>query len=170
MSIAPPRVRSTRELLVDDLQRLLTVETTLAKVMLPKLMGEVEDDELKSALEQHLDETRTHGEKLAQAFQALGEEKAGKDAPGLDGLKHEHDEGARQISPALRDGFDAGAAIGSEHYEIAIYSTALLLAESLGEQEVATALGENLEQEFAALKKLERIAERLARVGAQATS
>ena len=170
MTVAPPRLRSPRELLVDDLQRLLAVETTLAKVMLPKLIEEVEDDELKSALEQHLGETRTHAETLARAFDALGEEKAGKDAPGLEGLKHEHDDDVTQISPALRDGFDAGAAIGSEHYEIAIYSTALLIAESLGEEEVVTVLGDNLVQEFAALKKLEGIAERLARVAAQATA
>jgi ferritin-like metal-binding protein YciE len=161
-------LRSSRELLVADLQRLLTVETTLAKVMLPKLIQEVEDEELKSALEHHLDETRSHVDKLASAFEQLGEDKAGKEAPGLEGLKQEHDEGIEQISPALRDGFDAGAAIGSEHYEIAIYSSAVLIAESLGEDKVARALGDNLEQEFVALKKLEGIAQRLAREGAQA--
>ena len=162
MSVRAPSVTSPRELLVGDLKRLLTVETTLAKTMLPKLIEEVSDDELKSALEEHLDETRAHAENVKQSLQELGEEESGKDAPALEGLKREHDAGISEVAPDLRDSFDAGAAIGTEHYEIAIYSTALLLAEANGDGEVAKLLGENLEQEFAALKKLEAISERLA--------
>jgi ferritin-like metal-binding protein YciE len=159
----PPTVTSPRDLLVDDLKRLLTVETTLAQVMLPKLIQEVQNAELKSALEEHHAETKVHVENVRRAFEQLGEEPEGKDAPGLDGLKQEHEEGSSEVAPALRETFDAGAAIGSEHYEIAIYSSALLLARAAGEQEVESLLGTNLEQEFAALKKLEGIAEQLAR-------
>jgi ferritin-like metal-binding protein YciE len=159
-------VNTPRDLLLDDLKRLLTVETMLAKVMLPKLQQEVQNEELKSALQEHHEETQQHVEHVREAFQKLGEEPEGKDAPGLEGLKQEHESGVSQVAPAVRESFDAGAAIGSEHYEIAVYSSALLLAESLGEQEVAQLLGRNLEQEFAALKKLEGIAERLARTSA----
>jgi len=162
----PPTVTSPRELLVDDLKRLLTVETTLAQVMLPKLIEEVQNEELKSALQEHHAETKTHVENVRRAFEELGEEPEGKDAPGLDGLKQEHQEGASEVAPAVRESFDAGAAIGTEHYEIAIYSSALLLAKSSGNDGVAELLGSNLEQEFAALKKLEGIAERLAQQAA----
>ena len=164
---SPPRLRSPRELLLDDLGRLLTVERMLAKAILPKLVQEVQDEELKTALEEHLGETRRHVEHLRQAFAELEEEPAGKDAPGLEGLKQEHDEGVGQVAPSLRDVFDAGAAIGSEHYEIAIYSGAVLLAEGTGEKKVASLLKTNLDQEFAALKKLETHAERLAQPGAE---
>jgi ferritin-like metal-binding protein YciE len=163
MSVRPPTVTSPRELLVDDLKRLLTVETTLAKTMLPKLIEEVSDDELKSALEEHLEETRTHADNVKQSLQELGEDEAGKDAPALDGLKREHDSGISEVAPDLRDSFDAGAAIGTEHYEIAIYSSALLLAQANGGGKVAKLIGENLDQEFAALRKLEAISERLAK-------
>ncbi len=157
----PPRVTTTRELLVLDLKRLLTVEETLAKVMLPKLLQEVQDEELKTALEEHLEQTRQHADNLREAFEKLGETPAGEDAPGLDGLKQEHESGVEKVAPALRDGFDAGAAIGSEHYEIAVYSSALLVAQEVS-SDVAGVLRENLDEEFAALKKLETIAERLA--------
>jgi ferritin-like metal-binding protein YciE len=159
---SPPRLRSPRELLVDDLGRLLTVESMLAKVMLPKLVQEVQDKELKSALEEHLGETRQHVDNVKQAFSELEEKATGKEAPGLEGLKQEHDEGVGDVAPSLRDAFDAGAAIGSEHYEIAIYSGAVLLAEGAGEKKVFGLLKTNLDQEFAALKKLESLAERLA--------
>jgi ferritin-like metal-binding protein YciE len=162
MSVRTPSVTSSRDLLVDDLKRLLTVETTLAKTMLPKLIEEVSDDELKSALEAHLDETRAHVDNVKAPLQELGQDEGGKDAPALEGLKREHDSGISEVAPDLRDSFDAGAAIGTEHYEIAIYSSAVLLAEANGDGKVATLLEENLDQEFAALKKLEAISERLA--------
>ncbi len=163
ITVQPPRVTSPRELLVDDLKRLLTVESTLAKTILPKLISEVGDDELKSSLEQHLEETRMHVENVKKSMQELGADESGKDAPALDGLKQEHDSGISEVSPDLRDSFDTGAAIGSEHYEIAIYTSAVLLAEAADERKVAKLLGENLDQEFAALSKLETIAERLAK-------
>jgi ferritin-like metal-binding protein YciE len=158
----PPRITSQRELLLDDLKRLLTVETMLARTMLPKLIQEVQNDQLKSALQQHHGETKQHVTHVQQAFEKLGEQPEGKDAPGLEGLKQEHESGVSAVAPAVRESFDAGAAIGSEHYEIAIYSSAILLARAAGEQEVESLLGTNLEQEFAALKKLETIAEKLA--------
>ena len=167
MIASPPRLRSPRELLLDDLGRLLTVESMLAKVMLPKLVQEVQDQELKAALEQHLGETRQHLEHVKQAFAELDQSPTGKEAPGLEGLKQEHDDGVGQVAPSLRDVFDAGAAIGSEHYEIAIYSAAVLLAEGAGEKQVASLLKGNLDQEFAALKKLETLAERLGRPQAE---
>jgi ferritin-like metal-binding protein YciE len=163
VSIQPPRVTSPRDLLADDLKRLLTIESALAKTMLPKLIEEVDDDELKSALEKHLDETRAHVENVKKALHELDESESGKDAPALEGLKQEHDSGIADVAPELRNAFDTGAAIGSEHYEIAIYSSAVLIAESLGESKVGELIGKNLEQEFAALQKLEKIAERLAK-------
>jgi ferritin-like metal-binding protein YciE len=163
VSVRAPSVTSARELLVGDLNRLLTIETTLAKTMLPKLIEEVSDDELKSALERHLEETRTHAENVRQSLRELGEDEGGKDAPALEGLKREHDSGIAEVAPDMRDSFDAGAAIGTEHYEIAIYSSAVLLAEAAGESNVAKLLGDNFDQEFGALTKLETIAERLAK-------
>ena len=46
----PPHVESARELLLEELARLLTIEETLAKLMLPELLREVEDDGLKQAV------------------------------------------------------------------------------------------------------------------------
>lgn len=158
----PPRIKTPRDLLLDELKRLLTVETMLARTMLPKLVQEVQNAELKSALQQHHQETKQHVANVRQAFEKLGEHPEGKDAPGLAALKQEHESGVSAVAAAVRESFDAGAAIASEHYEIGIYSSALLLARTVGDGNVESLLGTNLEQEFAALKKLESIAERLA--------
>lgn len=158
----PPRLTTPRDLLLDDLKRLLTVETTLAKVMLPKLLQEVQNTELKSVLEQHQAETKQHAGNVQQAFEHLGATPEGKDAPGLEGLKAEHESGISEVAPALRESFDAGAAIGSEHYEIAIYSSILPVVSKVSPGGVFETLRRNLEHEFTAMRKLEVIAERLA--------
>jgi ferritin-like metal-binding protein YciE len=140
---------------------LLTVEETLARVVLPKLQRDVSDAELKRVLEEHLAETQEHASSIAWAFEQLGERPSGGDAPGLDGLRQEQQEIA-EVSPDLRDSFAAGAALGGEHYEIAIYSSILPVVSKVTPGGVFETLRRNLEQEFTAMRKLEAIAERLA--------
>ena len=47
----PPQVESGLDLLLDELGKLLTIEETLAKVVLPELLLELKDDELKQAVQ-----------------------------------------------------------------------------------------------------------------------
>ena len=90
----PPHVETGRELLLEQLGRLLTVEETLAKMVLPKLLLEVEDQDLKQVVQQHLGETRGHVGNVKEAFLALGAVPTGKPAYGLDGLRTEHEASA----------------------------------------------------------------------------
>jgi ferritin-like metal-binding protein YciE len=116
---------------------------------------------LKEALESHLAETKQHVESLKWAFEELDEKPQGKEAPGLDGLREEQ-QAIEEVAPSLRDSFAAGAAMGGEHYEIAVYSSILPVAQQVSPGPVAETLQRILEQEFTALRKLEVIAERLA--------
>lgn len=162
MSVAtPPQIASQRDLVLADLARLLTVEATLARVVLPDLRRRVSDQELAETLEEHLAETREHASSIAWAFEQLGERPAGTEAPGLDGLRSEQQEIA-DVAPELRDSFAAGAALGGEHYEIAVYSSVLPVVSKVSPGGVFETLRRNLEQEFTAMRKLETIAERLA--------
>lgn len=158
----PPRVQSQRGLVLADLGRLLTVEETLARVAIPALRRSAQDQELQDALEQHQGQTEAHADAIRRAFAALGETPQGYPAPGLDGLREEQQE-LDDVARALRDSFAAGAAIGAEHYEIAIYSSLLPVADQILDAETMRALQRILEQEFAALRKLEAISERLAK-------
>lgn len=163
----PPHIENGRELLLDKLGALLTVEETLVRRVLPQLAREVTDDGLKSALQLHLGETREHVTRLRDAFDALGETPAGQPAPGLDGLVLEREAKAKQIVPMLRGGFDCVAAMGTEHYEINAYEAALTLARALGEDEVASGLEATLGEEQAALETLRGHARRLAEAGVE---
>jgi ferritin-like metal-binding protein YciE len=160
----PPQIESGRELLLEELGRLLSIEETLAKVLLPELLAEVKDEELRTAVEEHLGQTRGHAGNIKEAFLALGAMPAGRPAYGLDGLRLEHQALGPQVVPGARGAVQCAAAMGTEHYEINAYESAIRLAEALDAREVARLLRANLEQEVAALQKLGEQADRLARV------
>ena len=157
-----PHVESARDLLLEELGKLLTIEEMLVKVMLPELLLELEDDELKQAVQEHLDETRGHVGNVKEAFLALGELPAGKPAYGLDGLRTEHKAISPQVVPGARPAVHVAAAMGTEHYEINAYEAAIRLADALGAEDVGGLLRANLDQEVAALQKLGQLADRLA--------
>lgn len=159
----PPQVETPRDLLVQELGKLLTIEETLAKRVLPELQKEIKDEQLSSAVSHHLEETRKHVERVKEAFSALQEEPAGAPALGLDGLRTEREQGVSQIAPALRGGFNCAAAMGTEHYEINAYEAAIRVAEAMGAAEVGDLLRTNLREEVAALETLAVHADRLAK-------
>jgi ferritin-like metal-binding protein YciE len=159
----PPQIESARGLLLEELARLLTIEETLARLVLPELLLEVADDGLATALRSHLDETRGHVGRVKEAFLALGAVPAGRPALGLDGLRTEHKTLAPQVVPGVRPVVHCAAAMGTEHYEIDAYEVAVRLADALGAEDVGGLLRANLEDEVAALAELGRQADRLAR-------
>ena len=64
---------------------------------------------------------------------------------------------------AIRPETEIAAAMGTEHYEINAYEAAIRLADALGADGVGGRLRANLEQEVAALEKLGKHADRLAK-------
>ena len=166
----PPQVENARELLLEELARLLTVEETLTKLVLPELLREVTDADLKQAVQEHLDETRGHAGRVKEAFLALGVQPFGRPAYGLDGLRTEHKAAAPKVVPGARSAVHVAAAMGAEHYEINAYEAAIRLADALGAEDVGGLLRANLEQEVKALQKLGGEADRIARDAAEQRS
>jgi ferritin-like metal-binding protein YciE len=166
---APPSIDSATELLLAELGKLLTIEETLLKRVLPQLVRELQDEQLKAAVEEHLEQTRGHVGNLQEAFLALAEMPGGKPAPGLDGLVLERESAVSDVDPSLRAGFDCAAAMGTEHYEINAYEAAIRLSDALGAKQVSSLLRANLEQEIAALERLGKEADRLAQAATQAS-
>ena len=160
-----------RELFLHELGDVLYAEQTLVKT-LPKLQEEASDDELASGFADHLEETLQHVKNVQQAFEQLGEPAKAEKCPGIEGIKKEHDDFVSNESPSpeVLNAFLTGAAARTEHYEIAAYEGLVTMATAMGEDEVASLLKENLEQEKAALTKVQTIGKRLANDGAMATA
>jgi ferritin-like metal-binding protein YciE len=150
-----------RDLFLHELGDILYVERTLAEEALPKLIGEVQDEQLRKGLEKHLDQTRKHVQNVEQAFQALEESPQAERCIGFEGLKEEHETLSQEASPQLIDLVDLGAATRTEHYEIAAYEGLMKMARALGESKVVGLLEKNLRQEREALRELQKANTRL---------
>ena len=66
-------ITTPHELFVHELGDILYVEQQLASKALPELIGQVTDDEFRSALEEHLEQTKSHVENVERVFELIGE-------------------------------------------------------------------------------------------------
>ncbi|WP_263417505.1 DUF892 family protein [Terriglobus albidus] len=145
---------SLKEVLVDELKDLYSAENQLVKA-LPKIVKACEDEELAESINQHLEETKGHVERLQRVFEQLGEKPTGKLCKGMEGLVEEGKEVIEQGEEApFGDLMITGAASRVEHYEIAGYTSVIEIARGLGEDEIVDLLTETLEEEEAANEKL----------------
>jgi ferritin-like metal-binding protein YciE len=163
-----PEITNPRELFLHELGDILYVEQKLANEVLPKLIDEVQDDEFRSGLEGHLEETRGHVKNVESVFEELGETPKAEPCIGFEGLKKEHDQLLQKAAPELVDSVDLGAAARTENYEIAAYEGLRRMAKGLGEERAVELLDKNLTEEKEALRLVEKIATRVSKESAQA--
>jgi ferritin-like metal-binding protein YciE len=159
-----------RALFLHELGDILYVERKLADETLPKLIEEVNDEEFKSGLESHLEQTRQHAANVEKVFELVGEEPAAEKCIGFEGLREEHDQLVGESSASLIDIVDVGAAARTENYEIAAYEGLRRMAKAMGEDEAVDLLDENLRQEKETLRQVEKIATRLSNESAKQPS
>jgi ferritin-like metal-binding protein YciE len=116
--------------------------------------------DLKSAFDHHLDQTREHVSRLKEIFGEIGEKSSSETCEAMKGLIKEGEALLKaEGDPDVRDAGLIGAAQRVEHYEIAGYGTARSLAQRLGDSEVAGTLQLTLNEEAETDKKLTSIAE-----------
>ena len=152
-------MESLADLLQDELKDIYDAEKQLTKA-LPKLAKKATNQQLREAIEQHLQETEGHVERLEQVFELLELPVKGKKC---EGVQHLIAEGNDMIGDAdedaVRDAVMIAGAQKVEHYEIAAYGTLRTWANLLGKTEAAGIFEEILEEEKAADAKLTEIAE-----------
>ena len=152
-------IKSLEQLFVEELKDIYDAEKRLTKA-LPKVARNASSDELRQAIENHLEETRGQVERLEQAFAMLERNARGKPCEAMKGLISEAEE---LMDEEFDDGalLDAGLIAGCqkvEHYEIATYGTLKTWAHVLGYEEIAELLEQTLEEEKAADEKLTEVA------------
>ncbi|MEO6969908.1 MAG: ferritin-like domain-containing protein [Chthoniobacterales bacterium] len=155
------KLDSLRTLWIEEMRDLYNAENQLLKA-LPKMAKKATTPELKKAFESHLEETRTHVERLEEIFAKLGKKPSGKTCKAMKGLVEEGSEMMAEDGPASV--IDAGliaAAQRVEHYEMAGYGVVRTFASVLGEDDAQETLQETLDEEGAADKTLTEIAEGL---------
>jgi len=148
-----------RDALVDEIRDLYSAEKQLIKAM-PKLAKAVSSDELRAALESHLEETLNQVVRLERVFELLDEKPRAKHCAGMAGIIEEGNETIeKDMEETVMDAIIIKGAQSAEHYEIGSYGTAIAWAEALELTEVAETLQETLDEEKAADAKLSALAE-----------
>jgi ferritin-like metal-binding protein YciE len=156
------KISQPRDLLAYKLASMLYVERELAETVLPELLEQIDNTQLRQGIENHLAQTRGHVANVEQAFAILGEEPDTERSNAFDGLTKDHDQLVKKIDlEPLVDVVHAGAAAKTEHFEIAAYEGMINLAESFGETEIVHLLEQNLDQERDALEQVTLVSKQL---------
>jgi ferritin-like metal-binding protein YciE len=156
------KLETLRELLIEQCQDLYSAEQQIIDA-LPKMVEKASAPELKSAFQQHLEQTKSHVMRLDQIFTHFPKvDKDDKDCKGMEGLLKEGKEMIKQdAEPEVKDAGLIAAAQRVEHYEIASYGCARTFAQLIGMNDVARLLQQTLDEEGETDKKLTGIAERI---------
>jgi ferritin-like metal-binding protein YciE len=143
-----------QEVLLDELRDMYSAENQLVKA-LPKLAKGAKNAKLKELFTKHLEETKGQVERLKQVFAHLEEKPTGEHCEGMAGIVEEGKTALEKDEEGAS--FDCGligAALRTEHYEIAGYQATISMAKTLGMQDVIDLLTENLNEEQAAAAKI----------------
>lgn len=151
---------SLQELYVEQLQDLYSAEQQIIKA-LPKMIEAVQSEELRNALNEHLEVTRTQATRIETICEELGEEAENEKCKGMEGVLKEGSDLVKEVSDEVKDAAIIAAAQRVEHYEMAGYGTARTYAKLLGFDEAAGLLDQTLEEEKEADTTLSSLAEEL---------
>ncbi len=152
-------IDSLESLFQDELKDIYDAEKQITKA-LPKMIKKAGADELRTAFEDHLQQTEQQIERLEEVFEQLGMPARGKKCIGMQNLLKE---GAEMMAEAedddTRDALMIAAAQKVEHYEIATYGTLRVWANLLGHADSAALFEETLDEEKETDQRLTAIAE-----------
>ena len=126
---------------------------------LPKMARKATSEKLRSAFEEHIDQTEEQVGRLEQIFEFIGKAPRGKRCPAIDGLAEEASEIMQEVEDrTVRDAGMLAAAQAVEHYEIARYGTLAAWADKLGMKNAVKLLEVTLKEEKETDMKLSELA------------
>jgi ferritin-like metal-binding protein YciE len=159
MGLFTKDIKTMNDLFVHQLQDIYYAEKQLVKA-LPKMAEKTTDRQLKQGFLSHLEETKTHVQRLEQVFQMHGAEVKAVDCPAIDGIIQEADEVTGEVADkSVLDAALINAGQAAEHYEIARYGSLIAWAKQLGRNDCASVLQKTLDEEKATDRKLTTLAE-----------
>jgi len=153
------KLDTLQKLYTNELRDLYNAEHQLLKA-LPKMAKAASSEDLKDAFEKHLEQTKSHVERLEQVFEELNEKPKGKTCRAMKGLVEEGSEILQQDGE--ESVLDAGIIVAAqkvEHYEIAGYGSVRTFAHLLGQNKAAELLQTTLDEEAETNQVLNRLAE-----------
>jgi ferritin-like metal-binding protein YciE len=154
-------VNSLQDLYQQKLQMILDAEQQGLQAY-PQMLGMVQHQELRQAMQTHMQQTQQQVQQLQQLAQQGGQSmQGGQPCVSMQALIQEAQQVLGQIQdPDTRDAFLICSAQAIEHHEIAAYGTARAWARELGRDQDVQVLEQILDQEKQTDALLTQLAER----------
>lgn len=145
------------DLFEDCLKDALWAENAV-KSALPKMIKNATSKNLKTALEDHLEETKNHVKIVKEVFKSIGVKIEEEKCDAMQGILEEGEGILEETEPgAVRDAGIIAACQKVEHYEIASYGTMVAYAKLLKHKEAKSLLDTILKEEKNADKILSKM-------------
>jgi ferritin-like metal-binding protein YciE len=152
--------RTLHDAFLDELRDIYHAEKQITKA-LPKMVKTASDSALAKAFSDHLKETEEQIARIERAFESLGETPRTKVCDGMKGIIEEGKSILEEdFEEFTMDASLIAAAQRVEHYEMAAYGSLVAWARSMGHDEAADLLQQNLEEEQGADETLSSLAEK----------
>jgi ferritin-like metal-binding protein YciE len=153
-------MKTLEDLFEHQLKDLYSAEKQLVPA-LKEMSEKANNDRLKEAFEDHLEETRDQIERLESICRVLNISPGGETCKAMEGLIREAKDFIKEAGDD--EVMDAGLIAEAqrvEHYEIAGYGTAVRYAKELGHNNIAEQLQVTLDEEYDADNLLDKLAEK----------
>ena len=151
-------MKNLKDLFEHQIKDLYSAEEQLIEA-LPKMLNEANNEKLKEALQNHLNETRSHKQRLEQVSKNLGINPSGEECKAMKGLISETESFlAENAEEDVKDAGIIAEAQRVEHYEISGYGTLIRYAKELGYEKEVNLLVQTLEEEYKADEDLNNLA------------
>jgi ferritin-like metal-binding protein YciE len=152
------QLRDLKDLMIHELKDIYSAETQIIDA-LPKMAEKASNEELRNALNHHLEETKRQKERLDEISRELDTSLSGSSCEAIKGMVRESERLFNEdAAPNVRDAGIIAEAQKVEHYEISAYGTTHYYAQELGLNNVARLLAETLDEERNADSKLNEVA------------
>jgi ferritin-like metal-binding protein YciE len=154
-------VTDIKGLFIHEVEDMYYAEQKLVEA-LGELAGESARQDLQQAFQTHQQETQGHVQRLEQVFQLLRMQPKTEICQGIEGLIKEKKSFTSKESPTpdILDVYNIGAAQKTERYEITAYENLIMMAQQMGLTQAVPLLQQNLQEEQAALQKLQTLAQK----------
>ena len=156
-------ITDTQELFVHELCEVYDAEHRFIEGQ-QEMVENATDEDLRSAVQEHLEQTREHAANVERVFAEFGGDPRRETNEVAQGLVSEAQEGIRgSRSAALRDCAIVSAVIKVEHFEMGSYRSLVTAAQLMGRSEAQQLLKRNMDQEERTAKLAESSSEQLLR-------
>ncbi len=162
-------ISTMQDLMLDQLGDVYDAEHRFLKGQ-QEMVQNATDQQLKSGIQLHIEQTQGHIQNLEQVFSLMGQQPKGVTCEASQGLVSEAKKDMQGAgSDSIRDVLIDGAALRVEHYEIAAYTALIAGARLMGQQQAVSLLQQNLQQEQQTAQKLEQMTTTLLQAAMQST-